>query len=490
MVKQRAAAYIRVSTDSAGQTHSYEFQEQYWRNRFVDDDKIELVALYADKGISGSNIKKRPQFLTMMQDAREHRFDVIYTKSVSRFARNTVELLEAVRELRDIGIEVIFEKEQIHTFQPTSELFLTIAAAIAENDLQVDGDRQRWSIKHRIENGWISIGNGMFGYRMVENNQLEIVPEEAEIVREIYRRYIAGEGSSKLAAWLNETGVKSHTGKPWRQAGVLGIIRNEKYKGDTLMMKKVKRNGKMLRNTDGKYSQQYYIEDSHEGIVSKEIWEKAQEVLRQRNQGREKKQNPVYPFTGIVVCSSCGNHYRHKINNSGKKWQSGIWSCALKLRQGKKACQNTQIKDSVLQEKFIECYNEFIRLRPEGHTITKLQKEMDALYGSERELAKLQQQHLVSDSIFSTEQGKIKKKIKILMERIASQRSKMITEGDYVEIKKFDADKVEKFITKVKVSPNTLTFVFYNGVEISRTYTNGQPGNKKGWNKKEEKIWQ
>lgn len=490
MAKRRAAAYIRVSTESAGQTHSYEFQEHYWQNHFVDDDRIELVALYADKGISGSSVNKRPQFLTMIQDAREHRFDVIYTKSVSRFARNTVELLEAVRELRDIGIEVIFEKEQIHTFQPTSELFLTIAAAIAENDLQVDGDRQRWSIKHRIENGWISIGNGMFGYRMVENNQLEIVPEEAEIIREIYRRYIAGEGSSKLAAWLNEAGVKSHTGKPWRQAGVLGILRNEKYMGDSLMMKKVKRNGKTLNNIDGKYSQQYYIEDSHEGIVSKETWHKVQEIMQQRNKGREKNPNPIYPFTGIIVCSKCGNHYRHKINNSGKKWQSGIWSCALKLRLGKKACQNTQIKDSVLEEKFVECYNEFIAERPEGQTTKKLQEEMDTLYGCERELAKLQQQHLISDSVFSAEQNKIKQRIKLLMEQIAEQRSKMIRESDYTSITKFDAEKVEKFITKVKVSPSTLTFVFYNGVEISRTYTNGQPGNKKGWNKKEEKIWQ
>lgn len=486
MSKKRAVAYIRVSTASAGQTHSYEFQEQYWQRRFVDDNEYELVAIYADKAISGSSIDKRPQFLTMMQDAREHRFDVIHTKSVSRFARNTVELLEAVRELRDLGIEVIFEKEKISTFQPTSELFLTIAAAIAENDLQVDGDRQRWSIQHRIQNGWISIGNGMFGYRMVENNQLEIVPEEAEIVRELYRRYIAGEGSSKLAAWLNESGIKSHTGKQWRQAGVLGILRNEKYKGDSLMMKKVKRNGKMLRNTDGKYSQQYYIEDSHEAIVSKETWQQAQDVMAERNKGRVKKQNPVYPFTGIIECSNCGHHYRHKINNSGQKWQSGIWTCALKLRLGKKSCDNTQIKDSVLEEKFVECYNEFVRKRPEGKTTQKLQGELDILYACERDLAKLQQQHLINDSVFNTEQKKIKARVKLLMEKIAEQRSKMIKESDYTPITTFSQEKVQKFITKVKVSYSTLTFVFYNGVEISRTYTNGQPGNRPGWNKKEE----
>ena len=135
MNKIRAVAYIRVSTEKDAQLHSYEFQEQYWEKAFDGDPSTELVRIYADKGISGHSVRKRPQFLLMMQDARDHKFDKIYTKSVSRFARNTTQLLEAVRELRDCGIEVIFENENIHTFQPTSEIFLTIAAAIAENDL-------------------------------------------------------------------------------------------------------------------------------------------------------------------------------------------------------------------------------------------------------------------------------------------------------------------------------------------------------------------
>ena len=175
MSKTRAVAYIRVSTGKDVQLHSYEFQEHYWRSAFEDDPETELVGIYADKGISGHSIQKRPQFLVMMQDARDHKFDKVYTKSVSRFARNTTQLLEAVRELRDIGIEVVFEKEGIHTFQPTSEVFLTIAATIAENDLDVDSERMRWSIRHRCENGWISIGKRMYGYKMTEENQVEVI---------------------------------------------------------------------------------------------------------------------------------------------------------------------------------------------------------------------------------------------------------------------------------------------------------------------------
>lgn len=151
MEKTRAVAYIRVSTERDAQLHSYEFQEHYWQSAFEDDPNTDLIGIYADKGISGHSVQKRPKFLVMMQEAREHKFDKIYTKSVSRFARNTTQLLEAVRELRDLGIEVVFENENIHTFQPTSEIFLTIAATIAENDLEVDSARQRWTIQHRCE---------------------------------------------------------------------------------------------------------------------------------------------------------------------------------------------------------------------------------------------------------------------------------------------------------------------------------------------------
>jgi len=151
MARKRVVAYVRVSSSSKAQIHSYEFQEQYWRGKFDGDPNNELVHIYADRGISGCSAYKRLEFMKMLQDARAGQFDIIHTKSVSRFARNTVELLEAVRELRDIGVEAIFAKEQISTMQPTSELFLTIAATIAENDLEVDSKRQKWSIQHRLK---------------------------------------------------------------------------------------------------------------------------------------------------------------------------------------------------------------------------------------------------------------------------------------------------------------------------------------------------
>ena len=487
MEKIQAVAYIRVSTASDAQLHSYDFQEQYWRRVLTETPNTEMVGIYADMGISGSSIRKRPQFLAMMQDAREHKFNKIYTKSVSRMNRNTVELLQAVRELRDLGIEVIFEKENIHTFDPTSEVFLTIAATIAENDLQVDSERQRWSIDHRIRNGWITIGPALYGYRMTKDNDLVIVPEEAKVVRRIFDMYLSGYGGNRIAKILNAEGYRTVNGNEWRDSSVLCIIDNEKFMGDTIMGKSVMVNGEKRDNSDGSLGKRYYMEGTHEGIVSKEVWNKAQELRQQRkNPKLVGSEIPVYPFTGIIECSQCGAHYQHKVNSSGKKWASDIWACKTQLRKGVKECNCTRIKDSVLQEKFVEAYNEFVTERPEGESTAVLQDMINRLRTEERELAALALKHLIPEAAFRDEQKRLKAQIAELTDKVNEQKRKYVRESDFVIIKEFDPAKVEKFITKVIMSKNMVTFVFYNGIEISRTYTNGQPGNKPGWNKAKE----
>ena len=336
MGRKRVVAYVRVSSSSKAQLHSYEFQEQYWRSKFENDPDNELVRIYADRGISGSDAYKRPEFMTMLKDARNRKFDVIHTKSVSRFARNTVQLLEAVRELRDLGIEVIFEKEQISTLQPTSELFLTIAATIAENDLEVDSQRQKWSFQHRFENGWYSIGSSMYGYRMTGDNKVVVVPEEAEVIRWVYDMYLSGCGCPTIARVLNEAGIKTGVGMPWRASGILKMISNEKYMGDVMMGKSVNIDGKKCNNLDGQYGERYYIEDAHEGIISKETYYKAMELRQQRANPKLVNQDIVeYPFTRRIACGCCGSYFRHKVNNPGKKWANDIWICARQEQKGK-----------------------------------------------------------------------------------------------------------------------------------------------------------
>lgn len=486
MKKTRAVAYIRVSTERDAQLHSYEFQEHYWQSAFEDDPNTDLIGIYADKGISGHSVQKRPKFLVMMQDAREHKFDKIYTKSVSRFARNTTQLLEAVRELRDLGIEVVFENENIHTFQPTSEIFLTIAATIAENDLEVDSARQRWSIQHRCENGWISVGSGLFGLKLTADNELEIVPEEAAVIRYIYESYVdGGIGSKKIADTLNAAGVQSRNGYPWDAKHIIGLLRNEKYKGDVIMGKSVRHFGEYHKNPNAEYAPRYYMEGTHEAIVDRDTWEAAQRILEERSRNHCRTRI-AHSFTGMIECGCCGKNYLHKVNNSQCKWQTDIWACRTYLRDGKKACGNSRIKDTVLKEKFISAYNEFIERRPQGDSMVALQEVLEDLRQQEQELAELMMQRLIPKAAYEEERKSVKMQITDISEKISERRAKRVPESEYEPITEFSEEKAKRFLSKVVVTMFTVTFVFYNGAKITRTYDNGQPGNKVGWNKKKE----
>lgn len=253
------------------------------------------------------------------------------------------------------------------------------------------------------------------------------------------------------------------------------------------MGKSVKVDGVQKDNVNGRYGKRYYMENTHEGIVSKEIWHKAQEIRKQRrNMPLVGKEVPVYPFTGKIECSQCHSHYQHKVNSSGKKWATNIWACKTQLRKGVTSCNCTRIKDSVLCEKFVEVYNEFVTTRPQGESMTMLHSKIARLRTEEKELASLALKQLIPEAAFRDEQRRLKAQIAELTDKVNDQRSKFVRESDFEIIKEFDPAKVEKFITKVIMSKNVVTFVFYNGVKISKTYTNGQPGNKPGWNKKED----
>lgn len=488
MNKKRAVAYIRVSSEKDAQLHSYDFQENYWQSAFENDPGIELVGIYADKGISGHSIEKRPQFLAMIRDAREHRFDVIYTKSVSRFARNTTQLLEAVRELRDIGVEVVFENENIHTFQPTSEVYLTIAATIAENDLEVDSERMRWSIRHRYENGWIGVGSGLYGLRLTKDNELAIVPEEAAVVRYIFDAYVnAGLGSRRIAEDLNAAGVKTRSGAKWSASRIIGMLRNEKYKGDVLMGKKTCHMGDYQRNRNGERAPRYYMEDTHEAIVDKDTWDAAQRIMDDR--GRNFDHTYVrHAFSSMIECACCGKHYGHKVNNSGHSYSSGFWACLAQLKEGKKACDNTRIKDDVLKAKFVYAYNRFIERRPQGDSMVALQEVLADLKLQEQELAELYISHLIQRDAYEKERKSIKGRITKTKAKINELRLHRVPESEHVPIAAFDEDKAKRFLTKVIVNDFTVTFLFYNGAKICCRYNNGKPGNKPGWMEKREEA--
>ena len=247
--KLKVAAYGRVSTNSKQQSHSFDNQSDYWNKKLAETPRYEYVGLYADKGISGKYMKYRPQMLAMLDACRCGKIDMIFTKSVQRFARNTIELLEVVRELRDMNIAVYFEKENINTLTAESELYLTIAAAVAEEDLNRYGQNVAWTIQDRFEKGDISVvGIRMLGYE-TRNKKLHIIPSEAAVVQQMFELYSTGNYSTRqMAKLLNSRGYRTVKGNEWSSQTILGILTNEKYKGDALLYKRININGQQLIN--------------------------------------------------------------------------------------------------------------------------------------------------------------------------------------------------------------------------------------------------
>ncbi len=482
MKKKKAVAYTRVSTNSSAQVHSYEYQNEYWQGTITQNPNYEFAGIYADKGISGSAVAQRPQLLKMLEDARKRKFDVIFTKSVARFARNTEELLSTVRELRDLGIKVVFEKENIDTFDPSSEVFLTVAAAVAENDLKIYSENQKWSIREKYKNGFISIGNKIFGYRMDnETNTLIIVPEQAETVKRVFELCIQGYGLIPISKILTQEGRKNIFGEVrWGRGAVRYILSNEKYKGCSLAQKTVTDFG-VCRVNKGQ-AKKYYMEDTHEPIVSKEEFELAQEALRKRaTDVLIGKAQPQYPFSHKVMCGVCSSGFSHKIQNPNKPWKTEVWVCQNQHRNGQEACTCTRIKDTVLIEKFIDCYNEFIEKKYDGDITCVLKAELQRLLEQERELVALRINRMIDLNDYNGEIEEIRGSIETVKAELSKHEMNSLKRSDYKKIQQFNEEKVEKFIDRVIIRNGVVTFRFINGVEISRPYTNGQAGNQKGW---------
>ena len=482
--KLKVAAYGRVSTNSKQQSHSFDNQSDYWNKKLAEDSRYEYVGLYADKGISGKYMKYRPQMLAMLDACGCGKINMIFTKSVQRFARNTIELLEVVRELRDMNIAVYFEKENINTLTAESELYLTIAAAVAEEDLNRYGQNIAWTIQDRFEKGDISVvGIRMLGYE-TRNKKLHIIPSEAAVVQQMFELYSTGNYSTRqMAKLLNSRGYRTVKGNEWSSQTILGILTNEKYKGDALLYKRININGQQLINRG--LRDMLYVENSHNAIISKELWDKVHDVLDKK--GNKKLRGGTidnYSFTGLITCPICGKSYIHKINNAGTKYACPIWRCKTQLTYGKNSCSNTGIKDSILKEKFIEAYNEFIESKRFGEINSETEQQLKKLINDENELIALHVKGLISKIDLENERVELRKQRIILERQINEYRQSHIKNLELKLITEFDEELVGRVIKQVTIRDWIITFEFYNGIKISRQYTNGPSGNQKGWKEK------
>ncbi|MCK9303345.1 MAG: recombinase family protein [Bacteroidales bacterium] len=490
MKKTDVAAYIRVSTASDAQTHSYEYQESYWRDVLREKPGNNFVGIYADLGISGRSMRKRPQFTSMVEDCRKGLIKKIYVKSVSRFSRNTVELLDMVRQLREMNVAVYFEQEKIDTLRSTSDVELTIAAAVADADLQRYSENQKWSIAYKYANGIIAVGNKIYGYEMTKENDLVPIPEEAKRVEQIFELYLQGLSIEKIAAQLNSEGVKTVRGlSKWSSSTINNMLRNERYIGDSVQHKFVKQNGVRYRNKGGALKKQLYIENSHQPIIGRETFNKVQEELKNRtNPKLLGHANELHEFTGLIECGVCGKKFIHKINNAGTPWQTEFWNCSKKLKEGKAACGSNGIKDGVIREKFVEAFNCFIEKGFDNAVVETAKKERDRLVAEECQLKTVYANGYILKTHYDTAAAELLAKIKEQEKTIQKFKIKNVTERDYTPVTEYDPVKFDKFISGISIKDWEITFRFINGVEITKPYTNGQHGNIKDWIMKKEEI--
>lgn len=359
--KRRVAAYARVSTDSEEQLTSYTAQVSYYTEYIQRNLEWEFVKVYTDEGISGTNTKHREGFNTMVADALAGQIDLIVTKSVSRFARNTVDTLTTVRKLKERGVEVYFEKENIYTLDNKGELLITIMSSLAQEESRSISENVTWGHRKRMADGKVMMPYGIFlGYRKGEDGLPEIVPEEAETVRRIYRLFLEGKTPVGIAKILTDDGVPTPGGKDkWSPTTIKSILGNERYKGDALLQKTfcIDFLTKKMKVNEGEVPQ-YYVENSHPAIVSKETFDQVQQELEQRKKaGRHHRGTSI--FSGKIVCECCGEYYGSKVWHSTTKYRRVIWQCNLKYK-GAEKCETPHMSEEELTAKYVQAVNQLL----------------------------------------------------------------------------------------------------------------------------------
>ncbi|MDW7661958.1 MAG: recombinase family protein [Bacillota bacterium] len=366
------AAYCRVSTDQAEQLSSYEAQVSYYTRFIESHPEYDLAGIYADEGISATSTKRREQFLKMIDDCKAGSIDMIITKSISRFARNTLDCLNYVRQLKELGVGILFEKENINTLDAKGEVLLSILSSLAQDESRSISENSTWGIRRRFEQGKVTVNHKKFlGYDKDGEGSLIINREQAKIVRRIYRDYLNGKGFKRIAKELEMGKVPKWDGAyKWYESNIKQILSNEKYKGDALLQKTytVDFLSKKRAVNDGQVPQ-YYVEGSHPAIIDLDTWEAVQQEMERRKKHMDShhvKQLDFVadnlPFVGRVVCGKCGKAY-------GKKnWYRNaygdtrpVWQCKGRYpEKGVVGCTHPHIDHQLLYDGFVFAYNRMV----------------------------------------------------------------------------------------------------------------------------------
>ena len=494
--KLRVAAYCRVSTDTDEQASSYEVQVEHYTNFINNNSEWELAGIYADDGISGTSTKDREEFNRLIQDCMENKVDRIITKSISRFARNTLDCLKYIRQLKEKNIPVFFEKENIDTMDSKGEIMLTIMASLAQQESQSLSQNVKLGLQYRYQQGEITINHNRFlGYTKDEDGHLIIEPTEAEVVKRIFKEYLEGSSLIQIARNLETDGILTGAGnKKWAGTTVKGILVNEKYMGDALLAKthtvdfltkkRVKNNGIVP---------QYYVENSHEPIIPKTLFLQVQEEITRRANLKNKKgsitYSSKYALSGIAHCGKCGEIYRRlHWNNRGKK--SIVWRCYSRLDKTKD-CDARTILEENLKQAVVDGINRVFADEGRVKEILNLniRKLLKMENTSEHETIdsqlQLLQQQLLEQSSKNHDVTAIGEQIiqlkeqkdKLLLNQATHENSKqrMNEMLDFIEQNEqdsleYDEVLVRRVVERIEILDKDIVIKFKSGVEVEVKY--------------------
>lgn len=460
--KRRTAGYARVSTDSDEQFSSYEAQVDYYTTYINSRDDWEFVDVYTDEGITGTNTKHREGFKRMISDALDGRIDLIVTKSVSRFARNTVDSLTTVRQLKEKGVEIYFEKENIWTLDSKGELLITIMSSLAQEESRSISENCTWGQRKRFADGKVTVPfNQFLGYDRGEDGNLVINPGQAATVRRIYSMFLKGMTPFGIASRLTADGVLTPGGKDrWNAGSVRSILSNEKYRGDALLQKSytVDFLTKKKKANAGEIPQ-YYVKNNHPAIIAPEVFEMVQRELERRGKGRG-SHSGVHLFSGRIQCGQCGNWYGSKVWHSTSKYRRTIWRCNHKFANDE-ICTTPHLTDEEIQGYYLSALRKLLADKDEiiaafehaknaAFDLSALTAEGNELQSELLVVSELMHQSMYENARVTQDQVKYNKYYTGLTERYDKAKARLEEVNGVISDKQTRQATIESFLNEVK----------------------------------------
>jgi DNA invertase Pin-like site-specific DNA recombinase len=509
----RVAPYCRVSTNSEEQLDSYQAQIEYYTERIAAQPEWTMVDMFADEGKTATSTKKRKDFLRMIKACEKGKVDLVITKSVSRFCRNTLDGLDYVRKLKRMGVGVFFEKENVNTLYMDNEMILTFMMSQAQAESESMSGNIRWGHRKNFKDGKVYFHYaGFLGYRRGEDNLPEIDPEEAEIVRRIFSRYLIGQSVAKIITDLEADGIKTVRGKDkWNDGVIRGMLKNEKYMGDALLQKTYIADifTRQTKKNNGELPQ-YYVENSHPAIIDRLTFQRVQEEMARRSSLKKvsataktelAKYSGKYVLTELLSCGDCGSPYR-RVTWTRPEGKKIVWRCINRLENGKKFCKDAPtLEESRIHTAVVSAMNEMFSQK----ALKSLLKDsiLSALTekGSETSIAAIesrltelrdQQYHLLqlaaAVGVDSTQYDEELKKVSMEFSALVAKRSDLEKKQQDMEqadaraeqiaaeletvdtgITQFDEVAVRQLVSAVKVlSVEKLLIRFKDGIEIEQ----------------------